>query len=244
MNISFVIPAFNEEMYIGKCIESVAREIAASGYNAEIIVVNNASTDDTRATALLFPDIRVIDEPHKGVQYARQAGLVAAQGELLAYIDADTMVPPGWLNRVVAEFEKNPRLAALSGPYVYYDLPRRQRILTIIFYAVAFTLHSINALLRIGAVVQGGNLAVRRSTLEKIGGMDTSIPFYGDDTDIACRLVKVGKVKWTWKLYVYSSGRRMAVEGLLRTGAVYALNHLMTIYTGRPITRRYRDIRL
>ena len=61
--LAFVIPAYNEEALIGKCLESVVAEIARSGADAEIIVVNNASTDRTGEIARSFPTVRVVDEP-------------------------------------------------------------------------------------------------------------------------------------------------------------------------------------
>src|SRR5207302_647488 len=86
MNISVVIPAYNEEKYIGQTLESVISN--APENLLEIIVVNNASTDKTSAIASAFPKVKVVDEPKKGLTRARQAGLNAAQGDVLAYIDA------------------------------------------------------------------------------------------------------------------------------------------------------------
>ena len=60
--------------------------------------------------------------------------------------------------------------------------------------------------------MQGGNFVVRRDALQKIGGYDTNISFYGEDTDVARRLSKVGHVKFTFDLPALSSGRRLAKE--------------------------------
>jgi len=58
-------------------------------------------------------------------------------------------------------------------------------------------------------------------TLTFAGGFDTSITFYGEDTDVARRISRVGTVKWTFKLPMYTSGRRLAHDGVMRTGIRY-----------------------
>ena len=125
--ISFVVPAYNEEKHLTKTLIAITSEIERTGCKAEIIVVNNASTDGTRELAASFPEVVVVDEPVKGLVQARRAGFLRASGDLIANVDADTIVPEGWLNRVLAEFRHRPGLVALSGPYIYYDVPKRTR---------------------------------------------------------------------------------------------------------------------
>jgi peptidoglycan/LPS O-acetylase OafA/YrhL len=92
-------------------------------------------------------------------------------------------------------------LAAFSGPLVYYDLTPRQRVLVHVFYMTAWTTYAINRyILRVGSMVQGGNFVVSRAALEAIGGFNTAISFYGEDTDIARRLNDVGEVRFTFDL--------------------------------------------
>ena len=123
MKLSFVIPAHNEEVNIGECLSSILRELEGKPYTVEIIVVNNASTDNTGRIARRFPGVRVVDEPRKGLVIARQAGLTRATGDLVANVDADTRIPPGWIEKVLAEFEKDPKLVCLSGPFIYNPCP-------------------------------------------------------------------------------------------------------------------------
>jgi glycosyltransferase involved in cell wall biosynthesis len=244
MKITFVIPAFNEEKYIRPCLESIMREIHVSGFDAEVIAVNNASTDGTKAVALSVPGVRVIDENRKGVVRARQAGFRAATGDLIANIDADVMVPEGWLVKVVGEFERDENLVAVSGPYIYYDAPPYQKILISLFYSFSLILYHIGySLFRVGAMAQGGNFVIRKSALQKINGYDTSIDFYGDDTDAAQSLSAVGKVKWSGKIAVLSSSRRLEGEGIFRMGIRYAMNYFWVTCMGRPFTKEHKDIR-
>src|SRR5580698_2099218 len=99
MKISFSIPAYNEEHRIGRCLVAVQKEIVRSGMEneCEIVVVNNASTDRTKEIASKFAGVKVVDETRKGLTWARQAGFEHSSGELVANVDSDTMVPPGWL---------------------------------------------------------------------------------------------------------------------------------------------------
>src|SRR3989344_6185281 len=190
MKISFVIPAYNEEKMVGKCLTSVFKELMSTpGVDAEVVVVDNASTDRTREEALKFSNITVVRENLKGLVYARRAGWVATEGELVANIDADTMVPAGWLSTVMSEFAKDKNLVALSGPYLYHDISVFKRALVKVFYFLGWIIHLVNHhILHAGAMVQGGNFVLKRAAWDSVGGFDTTISFYGEDTDVAKRI--------------------------------------------------------
>ena len=101
----------------------------------------------------------------------------------------------------------------------------------------------VHRVLRAGAILQGGNFVVRRSAMEKIGGFDTSIEFYGEDTDVARRISKVGRVKWTMRFPIYASGRRLAREGMTKTAWRYMLNFFSITFAGKPWSESHSDIR-
>jgi glycosyltransferase involved in cell wall biosynthesis len=244
MKLSFVIPAYNEEKYISQCLLAIFREMAGKNLDVEIIVVNNASTDRTREVAEKFSGVRVVDEPNKGLTKARNAGYQASSGELIANIDADTMLPPGWMEKVFQEFANDSELVALSGPYVYYDLSPLAKNIIRVWYGLYFAYHFVNhKIFKNTAVLQGGNFILRRSALQKIGGYRLEFDFYGEDTDIATRIQKVGKVKFTRQLPMYTSGRRLKKEGLLITGWRYAINHFWTLFFKKPLTKKFEDVR-
>lgn len=244
MKVSFVIPAYNEEQRLPELLASLEAELARGSYDAEVIVVNNASTDRTAEVARSYPWVRVVDEPRKGMVRARQAGFAASVGDLIANVDADTIIPEGWLARVLKEFEHDEKLAALSGPFVYHDLSALHRAGTRLWYYIGYLSHLVNHyIFHVGAMLQGGNFILRRTFLEQVGGFDTSIEFYGEDTDIARRISKVGKVKWSFALPMYASGRRLKHEGTLRTALTYAANYVYTTLRGKPLTVTYTDVR-
>ena len=244
MKVSFVVPAYNEEAIISRCLEAMLAEAARGAYDYEIVVVNNASTDRTADIVRGFEGVRLVDEPRKGLVKARQAGFLATDGDLVANIDADCRLTEGWIDTVLHEFGNDERLVALSGPFRYEDLPIHAHVLIDLFYRMGFCIYLIDRfVLRAGSMLQGGNFVVRRSAMEAIGGFDTAIEFYGEDTDVARRISKVGKVKWTFRLPIHSSARRLKEEGLFTMGLRYALNYLSTNFTGRVFTKTHRDIR-
>jgi len=257
MLLSFVVPAYNEEAYLGACLESILDQTRGLEHITEIIVVNNASTDRTREIALSYisndrPRVRVVDELRKGLPYARQAGFLASTGSLIANVDADSRLTLGWVEQVLITFhdhearnnknEARP-LVSLSGPLVYYDLTPRQSRLVNVFYGIAWLTYATKYILRVGSMVQGGNFVLSRAALEAIGGYDTSITFYGEDTDIARRLHAVGKVLFTFDLKMLSSARRLKHEGMLTIAFRYGLNYFWTTFFKRPFTREHIDIR-
>jgi glycosyltransferase involved in cell wall biosynthesis len=246
--ISFVVPAYNEEAHLARTLQAIIAEIRRVGCTAEIIVVNNASTDGTGALAAsfipAFAGLCVVDEPVKGLVQARRAGFLRATGELIANVDADTIITPGWLDRALAEFRRDPDMVALSGPYIYYDVPMATRAVVRAFYGLGYLFYLINRfVLKVGSLLQGGNFVVRRSAMEAIGGYNPRFSFYGEDTDLARRLNEVGAVKFHFKLSALSSGRRLLGEGLLRMGVRYAMNFVWATFLRRPFTERWIDIR-
>ena len=183
MTLSFVVPAYNEERYLPDCLRSILNETAGR-HDVEIIVVNNASTDRTREVALTFPGVRVVDEPRKGLPHARQAGFLASSGRLIANVDSDSRLPVGWVRQVLESFDADASLVSLSGPLVYYDLTPRENLLVKVFYTTAWMTYVLNRyVLRVGSMVQGGNFVVTRDALERIGGFNLALTFYGEDTD-------------------------------------------------------------
>ncbi|SDG65498.1 glycosyltransferase family 2 protein [Pelagibacterium luteolum] len=246
MDVAFVIPAHNEEALLGDCLKSVLEEIDRSHLcgRAEVVVVDNASTDRTSEVASAFQGVTVVREERKGLGYARKAGFDNSTAEFVANIDADTLVPEGWLDIALGEFQREQGLVCVSGPYIYHDLPWHSRAITEGFYYITKGVYGLNRyVLKVGSVVQGGNFVFKREAWAKAGGYNPSITFYGEDTDIAVRLSRVGGVKWTFKLRMLTSGRRLQKQGVVRTGLTYTLNFFAVTFRGKPATSKYEDYR-
>lgn len=125
-SLSVVVPAFDEADCIGLCLDLLCEQLDCI---TEIIVVDNNSTDDTgdivKRRAAEHPEIRYMTETQQGLVFARNAGLDAASGDIVARIDADTRVPPDWAATVLAFFEDDVdgAWAAACGRGEAYDLP-------------------------------------------------------------------------------------------------------------------------
>jgi glycosyltransferase involved in cell wall biosynthesis len=242
--ISFVVPAYNEEALIASCLYAILAETSRVGCSAEIIVVDNNSTDRTRQIAAAIQGVVIVDEPQRGLVQARRAGCLAARGQLIANIDADTMIPPGWLDTVLAVFARGPNLAALSGPFIHYDVSKKVQVTAAIFYKFAFVGYLlVRFVFRAGSMMQGGNFVVRKSALDAADAFNSNFSFYGEDTELARRLSKVGGVKFSFALPAFSSGRRLTAEGLLRVAFHYSMNYLWTVMFKQPFTLGWLDFR-
>lgn len=241
MRLSVIIPAYNEEKFISACLEHVQADILRCNDAGpiEVLVIDNASTDRTAEITETFTGVRVVRETQKGLTRARQRALNETQGEILAFVDADTHMPPGWIKRVLTVFAANPNVVCVSGPYIYYDAPLLNRI----FVRIYWTLLAIPTYWITRYMVVGGNFAAKKTALVEIGGFDTNIEFYGEDTNIARRLSAVGKVKFSMRLPMPTSSRRLHAEGLWSTALRYVANFLSEVVLKRPVTRSYRDIR-
>ena len=240
MKLSFVIPAWNEENYIARTLDSVTRQVSKSGRDIEIIVVDNASRDRTGEIARGFPGVIVVDEPRKGLPQARQAGFLASSGDLIANMDADSILPEGWIEKIYEHFSGDSELAALSGPYQYYEYSTPKNFIVSLYYMPAFIAHSVSRrLFGKGGIIQGGNFVLKRSALEKVGGFNTDIKFYGEDTDIARRIQTAGKVKFDFNFKMTTSARRLQKDGFWKTAWRYFINHIWVLFFKKPITKSY-----
>lgn len=241
--ISVIVCAHNEERMLPGCLHSV---LAQTRPPDELVVINNASTDATAAVARQIPGVRVVDEPRKGLVVARERGRHEADGEILAYIDADCRPPVWWLARIEQHFARDPSLIALSGPYRFYDWDWWGCLLVRAYdYTLApFTQVLAKYVFRLGALFYGGNFAVTRDALERIGGFDTSIEFHGEDTNVGRRLFAVGKVSLKYDCYLYTSARRYVALGKGKVFRLYIRNFTSELLHRRPKDTSHVDVRI
>lgn len=211
--VSVVIPAYNEEKYLGRCLQSLrGQRHPASRF--EVIVVDNASTDATAEIAGRF-GARVVPEPRKGVARARQAGFLEARGPVIASTDADTVLPPDWLSRIAKHFS-DPNLGGVYGPVHWFDGSRHQQ--WALRYPVTWGLIMSNQVGR--SLWWGSNFAVRQDVFWRAGGFPVDW-LAGEDTDLSLRVNRIARVRFDRQLVVLASSRRMGEGwGLLRRSAV------------------------
>jgi cellulose synthase/poly-beta-1,6-N-acetylglucosamine synthase-like glycosyltransferase len=205
IRVSLVIPAYNEESYLRPCLEAAAAQDIPF---FEIIVVDNNSTDKTAEIARTFPGVRVVGETRQGKVYARNAGFTAARGDIIARIDADTILPPEWngtLQDIFAESDTD----AVSGRPYYYDLALPQ----LSFQIEGFFRRRLAHELREALFLQGANMAVRREAWAAVQHKLCNTRTIHEDFDIAIHLQELGyKVTYEDRLVAMLSARCLDVS--------------------------------
>lgn len=117
--VSLVIPAYNEELQLKNCLDCIA---AQSVKPFEVIVVDNNSTDQTRAIAGNYSFVKLISEKRQGVVFARDTGFDATTGDIIGRIDVETRLPQNWVALVQKDFETMD-IDGVSGSLQFHDVP-------------------------------------------------------------------------------------------------------------------------
>ena len=183
--ISVVVCAYNAASTMDGCLASFAK---VDYPDFEVIVVDDGSTDETGAIAdrhaAAAPYIHVIHQPNLGLSAARNVGMRAARGEIVAYTDSDCYVDPHWLHYMAWAFTDD-RFVAVGGP----NLPPAEDNRTAACVAVSPGAPTHVLLTdEIAEHVPGCNMAYRKEYLAGIGGFDATYRAAGDDVDVCWRL--------------------------------------------------------
>jgi len=238
--VSVVIPAHNEEIYLLSCLESIKNQDYAGEY--EVIVVDNASTDNTAQIARDW-GAKVVYEAKRSPACARQKGAEVATGKIIAFIDADTQAPAHWLSTIVWRFLCQPETVVISGPYAYFDAGSIARIASYIGNFISIITDQLfRKALNKGSAVWGSNFAVRRSALLEVGGFDTSIRFYGEEYELSLRLRIAGKGGIIPRLFVLTSARRLKRIGVVTLYWNWVVDYFSVLFWYKPISERLEDL--
>jgi glycosyltransferase involved in cell wall biosynthesis len=242
MTISAIVCAYNEASYLPACLFSLLSQTRRPD---EILVINNASTDETAALARQVPGVRVIDESKKGLVIARETARREARGDILAFVDADCRAPISWLERVERRLGSPTGPVGVTGPYRFYDWDWRGRSLIRLYdVLVAPPTHFVvHHAFHLGAILYGGNFAVRKDALTDIGGFDRTIEFHGEDTNLGRRLTRVGRIDVCPDCWVWTSARRYRAMGKRRVFGLYVRNFWSEILRHRPADVEHVDVR-
>ncbi|MFZ5845546.1 MAG: glycosyltransferase family 2 protein [Patescibacteria group bacterium] len=198
MTISVVIPAYNEEKYLPRTLASLKK---LRRQPDEVVVIDGSSTDKTAATARKL-GAKVVIVPKKTIGFARQKGVEAATGSVIAFTDSDTVVPPDWLNKI-EETLAQPGVAAVysgfrvpDGWWVYrYYVNWIQPVTTLFFHFIGLPM------------APGQNTAFWKAKAQEAGGYPENFKI-AEDLEMARRIRRVGKLVYRPDNFVTSSGRR------------------------------------
>lgn len=188
LTASIVIPTRSRPHYLDVALASVAPQ--AKRARAEVLVVSDGADEATAAVAARH-EARLIELPRpQGTNAARNAGVAAAEGELIVFIDDDVEAPPGWLDALLAGVHAAPDRGVFGGPII----PRlegggpracgRE--------PAPITTLDLGSEDRDVAVVWSANMAIRRRAFEQVGGFDEQILGRGEEEDWERRYIALG----------------------------------------------------
>jgi len=183
--ISVVICAYNAERTMQACLESLR---ALRYPNFEVVIVNDGSTDATLAISEKFPGMRIISQENKGLSAARNTGIEAASGPIVAFTDSDCVVDPDWLTYLAYAFV-NGGFVAVGGPNL--PPPEESRTAACVAASPGGPTHVLlND--QVAEHIPGCNMAFRKDVLQATGGFDPVFRAAGDDVDLCWRLQNEG----------------------------------------------------
>lgn len=212
LRVSVIVPSHNDADMLEHCLDALAKQTRPAD---EIIVVDNASTDATAEVARAA-GATVVPEPIRGVTPATARGFDSATGDILARLDADSVPPADWIERIIVPFQADPNLSGLSGPGEFYGSNR--------------AVHWIAENLYIGGYrwfcswllghppLFGSNLVIRASAWQRLSGkVHRTRREVHDDLDLSYNIEPDMEVRWDPTLKVGVSARPFeSASGLWR----------------------------
>ena len=224
--ISIVIPAFNEETYIKETLVAIKKQKCCIPY--EIIVVDGQSSDKTVSIAKKFAKVYV--SPQRGRVFQLNYGALKATGDLILFLDADTLIKPYFLQILYKKFEKDDNLFACAARFKYHD----GNVISFKIGSLTFTVTRyffLNFFMHLWYFFKnlfgypelcGCNTMVRRDIYFKVGGFKYppnglgADKVFSDSLIYLIRKIKRGKIKTLNFISVLTSGRNLTIKRSLK----------------------------
>ena len=185
MKISVVVPAYNEERLIAQSLRHVRQAMSAftaRGWDSELIVCDNNSTDRTAGLAR-EAGARVVFEPVNQIARARNAGAAAASGDWLLFVDADSHPSPELLSEVADEIQSGRCLAGGSTVKLEGNYPIGNCVTRL-----------WNTISRVGKLAAGAFIFCEAAAFREVGGFSTEL-FAGEELDLSQRLKRLARTR-------------------------------------------------
>ncbi len=228
LNVSVVVPVRNAARTLPQCLVALAK-LDPAPY--EIVLVDNGSTDESLSLIQRFAldrrskIVQILVEQRRGAATARNTGVRAAKGDVIAFTDADCAPDPSWLRALLTPFD-DPAVLAVAG-----QVQAAAASTTLELFSVLYTLQSTQKYARYHQWTpwEGGfptaNFAVRCDSFKTLGGFDEEVEIYGEDYDLCARLYEHNAV------IVYTPDARVrhhhrtTLRGLLRQAFGFGRSH-------------------
>lgn len=250
MRFSVIIPTYNEQRFIGGCLQSILQqEFPRSQY--EIIVADSQSSDGTAEIAARLAD-NVLTIPRKGIGHARNAGAQKAVGEILLFVDADVTLEPDFLSRLCNAFAGEPRQSHPhegvarnhDSPFTISDSP----VVAVSGRAIPadgnlfarFVYHATYVLVRVFLwfglpLFPGLCVAYRRADFEAVGGFREDFGI-SEDLDLSRRVSKLGRCVYEKRARAHVSTRRLQKHAV-STVLFHIYHDVRYLLTGKSAKR-------
>lgn len=225
IDVSVLIPSYNEEKYIGACLASIKRQKFSGTY--EVILGDGDSRDNTVKIAKDY-GCRVVSEVWGTPSGGRYAAARVARGRIFAITSADVELADSWLENLVKPFERDRNVSWGVGAVSPQDGNLLEKMGAYILNIMASVLNLVGL-----AYVNADNLVCRADAYKKCGEFNPKL-MTSEDTDLGMRLMKTGKFYYMPRAKVLISMRRIRKWGYLNFVVFHTRNFLNTHLFARP----------
>ncbi|MDK2372501.1 MAG: glycosyltransferase [Candidatus Korarchaeota archaeon] len=224
MKLSVVIPTYREASYIKRTLMALRNENVD-----EIVVIDGGSEDGTVEIAERYADIVRSSPEYDSPAKARNAGIRLSSGDMIAFVDADTVVAKGWRAALIKGFEEE-EVIGLGGPA--YPLEDGDDLLKAA-YILSYDLMVRFTIFMGRPHLMGFNSAFRRDVLLRLGGFREDVRV-SEDALLSMAASRMGKIKFVPGMVVYTSARRVRKRGLGESLFYLVYNGLSVLLMEKP----------
>lgn len=237
VKFSVIIPTLNEEQNIKECLESLLEQDTDESY--EVIVSDSNSEDNTKLIAKKYAH-KVIN-CSKGISVGRNSGAKVSEGEILIFIDADSVASPRLLSSYSEVFE-NDKIIAATGPIFPKENIKSVEGKFLEIGTKLYTESWMKFLIKIGKpTFIGSNCAFRKDKFFEVGGFKENLKTF-EDGDLSIRLTGRGDFAFHNEAKVFTSIRRLKKWGYFKFIKFHTTNSIKYIFFNKP-HEDYEEVR-
>lgn len=233
-SVSVVIPVRDDAANLRRCLQALARQTVRP---LEVVVVDNGSTDDSADVATAY-GARVVTEPTVGIPAAAATGYDAAAGAVIARLDADSVPPDHWIERLLGLLDRKPDTVAVTGVGVFHDVPPGLGHALAALYLGSY--YVLGAAAAGHHVLWGSSMAMRRDAWRRVSPtVHRHDQELHDDMDLALVLGPAARIHLAPSLVVRASARSLKGAAQRRRRMRRAVRTLRLNWAGAPPWQRW-----